>query len=296
MTKGNTLRKNAGGNMAESVGVGMELGLPPGMVPEAAPGKPAHLEGVSRVKNLVEIAVSQIVRDGSQPREYFSEAEMDDLVESITARGVLQPIRVRWNPIDGKYVIVAGERRFRAARQAGLKAIPCVIHEGELTESTILQDQLVENLLRQDLQPIETAKAYKRLMELEGWSARQLARELHIPDPYIVRALALLELPAAVQRQVADGVIAPSVAYEVSKLEKPEEQVELATRIVNEGLTREQTIAARKPAKAKEEIKLGEHKITVTGPDVASHGRHAVRDLLVRAIALLDSESRERAA
>lgn len=296
MSKGNMLRKNAGGNMAESVGVGLQLGMPPGMAPEAAPGKPAHLEGLTRVKNLVEIAVSQIVRDTSQPREHFSESEMDDLIESITARGVLQPIRVRWDDSLAKYVIVAGERRFRAARQAGLKAIPCVIHEGEMTESTILQDQLVENLLRQDLQPIETAKAYKRLMDVEGWSARQLARELHIPDPYVVRALALLELPEMIQKQVADKTIAPSVAYEVSKLEKAEEQVKLANRIVNEGLTREQTIAARKPAKAKEEIKLGEHKVTIIGPDIASHGRRAVRDLLVRAIEQLDAESHERAA
>src|SRR5262249_56441519 len=168
-----TLRKNAGNNMAESVGVGLSLGLPPGMSPDAAPGRPAHLEGITRAKNLVEIAVTQIVRDDNQPREVFSEAEMEDLVESITARGVLQPIRVRWSAELGKYVIIAGERRFRAARQAGLRSIPCVIHEGAITESAILQDQLVENLLRQDLQPIETAKAYRRLMELEGWSARQ---------------------------------------------------------------------------------------------------------------------------
>ena len=187
MSKDEKLRKNAGNNMAESVGVGVALGLPPGMAPEAALGRPAHLEGLTRAKNLVEIAVTQIVRDDKQPRVVFSEAEMDDLVQSVTARGVLQPIRVRWNTDLGKYVIVAGERRFRAARQAGLRAVPCVIHEGAMTESTILQDQLVENLLRQDLQPIETAKAYCRLMELEGWSARQLARELHVPDANIVR-------------------------------------------------------------------------------------------------------------
>ena len=234
---------------------GCRIGPPAGMAPEAALGRPAHLEGLTRAKNLVEIAVTQIVRDDKQPRVVFSEAEMDDLVQSVTARGVLQPIRVRWNTDLGKYVIVAGEhRQFRAARQAGLRAVPCVIHEGAMTESTILQDQLVENLLRQDLQPIETAKAYCRLMELEGWSARQLARELHVPDANIVRALALLELPETVQQQVADGRLAPSVAYEVSKLDRPEDQAELAeAQVVTEKLTRNQAIEAvkvKKPGRA----------------------------------------------
>ena len=229
MSKQDLLKKNAGGNMAESVGVGLELGLPPGMSPAAAPGKPAHLEGITRAKNLVEIAVTQIVRDEKQPREIFPEEEMDALVESVTARGVLQPIRVRWEGGLGKYVIVAGERRFRAARQSGLKNIPCVIHEGEMTESMTLQDQLVENLLRQDLQPIETARAYRRLMELEGWSARQLARELHVPDASIVRALALLGLPDEGGAGRRRRRLAPSVAYEVSKLDRPEDQSALVT-------------------------------------------------------------------
>ena len=229
---------------------------------------------------------------------------MDDLVQSITARGVLQPIRVRWNADLGKYVIVAGERRFRAARQAGLRVVPCVIHEGAMTESTILQDQLVENLLRQDLQPIETAKAYRRLMELEGWSARQLARELHIPDANIVRALALLELPETVQQQVADGRLAPSVAYEVSKLDRPEDQAELADRVVTEKLTRDQAIEAvkvKKPGRAemakrmKEEIRLDDgHRVTITGPAVAAGDRAAIRVVLARALEQLDTEDRDQ--
>ena len=305
MSKDEKLRKNAGNNMAESVGVGVALGLPPGMAPEAALGRPAHLEGLTRAKNLVEIAVTQIVRDDKQPRVVFSEAEMDDLVQSVTARGILQPIRVRWNTDLGKYVIVAGERRFRAARQAGLRAVPCVIHEGAMTESTILQDQLVENLLRQDLQPIETAKAYCRLMELEGWSARQLARELHVPDANIVRALALLELPETVQQQVADGRLAPSVAYEVSKLDRPEDQAELAERVVTEKLTRDQAIEAvkvKKPGRAemakrtKEEIRLDDgHRVTITGPAVAVGGRAAIRAVLARAAEQLDTEDHDQA-
>lgn len=256
MGKLDRLKSGAGGHAAESMGSGVTLGL---IVPETS-GKPAHLEGITRSKNLVEIAVGQIVRDETQPREHFDETEMDALVESITARGILQPIRVRW---DGtRYVIVAGERRFRAARQAGLKNIPCMIHDGTITESTVLQEQLVENLLRADLQPIETAKAYRRLMDLEGWSSRQLGRELHVPDSTIVRSLALLELPADVQGKVEAGEIAPSVAYEVSKLATPEAQTQLAERIVREKLTRADVIA-----KPKKEFKVLGGKVTVTGID-----------------------------
>src|SRR3954447_15106737 len=199
MSKRDELRKNAGGNMAESVGVGVTLGVPAGMTPEAAPSRPAHLEGVTRAKNFVEIVTDRIVRDENQPREVFTEAELGELAGSITTRGLLQPIRVRWDAGQGMYVIVAGERRWRASRMAGLKAVPCVIHEGAMTESAILQDQVIENMLRQDLRPIEQARAYRKLMELESWSARQLARELHIPDASVARALALLDLPEGVQ-------------------------------------------------------------------------------------------------
>src|SRR3954454_10208386 len=132
MSKRDELRKNAGAHMAESVGVGVSLGVPAGMAPEATQGRPAHLEGVARAKNLVEISITQIVRDDRQPREVFSEAEMDELTASITARGLLQPIRVRWDAGLGKYVVIAGERRWRACRMAGLKAVPCIIHEGAM--------------------------------------------------------------------------------------------------------------------------------------------------------------------
>ena len=99
MGKLDNLRRGAGSNAAESMGAGVALGLP---VPETA-GKPAHLEGVTRSKNLVEIAVGQIVRDDKQPRETFTDEEMDALVESVTTRGVLQPIRVRWDGAISRY-------------------------------------------------------------------------------------------------------------------------------------------------------------------------------------------------
>lgn len=185
----------------------------------------------SRAKNLVELEIGRIIRDAKQPRESFPEAELEQLADSIKARGMLQPIRVRWEAPN--YVLVSGERRYRAAQLAGLKTVPCVIKDGVASEAEILQDQLVENLLRQDLEPIEAAKAYRRLLDLEGISIRELARMIHVSDASIVRALSLLELPESVQEKVRAGELAPSVAYEVSKA-PPEDREALAEKVVKE--------------------------------------------------------------
>jgi ParB family chromosome partitioning protein len=197
------------------------------------------------------------------------------------------------------YVIIAGERRLRAAKMAGLKAVPCVIQEGELTESQRLVEQLAENIIRADLQPIEQARAFRRLMDLNGWSARQLARELHIADANVVRALALLELPERVQMQVEAGKLAPSVAYEVSRLESSEEQASLAEKIVTEKLTRDQVTAAVQASKpshgaakrSKQEFRRDDGtRITVSGPAVAEG-----QDAIVAALAWALNQS-ERVA
>ena len=140
-------------------------------------------------------------------------------------------------------------------------------------------EKLIKSHLREHLKPVEQAKAFRRLMDLNGWSARQLAREMHIADANVVRALALLELPEGVQTQVEAGRLAPSVAYEVSRLDSPVEQAELAHRVVAEKLTRDQVanvVKARKqgrgaasPALGRAEFRLdGGCKVTVAGlPD-----------------------------
>jgi ParB family chromosome partitioning protein len=250
-------------------------------------------QGLERLKGANEIPVDRLTRDPSQPREIFDEAALQELVESIESLGVLQPIRVRWDEELAMYVIVSGERRYRAAKMAGLKSVPCVIQEGDLTESQRLIEQLAENIIRADLQPVEQAKAFRRLMDLNGWTARQLARELHIAEANVAKALALLDLPQSVQERVETGRLAPSVAYEISRLDTPEEQAALAERIVTEKLTRDQAIAVvqeKKPGRAnaakraKEEFRLDDGtRITVTGPAAAA-GIDAVAAALKRAL------------
>ena len=108
----------------------------------------------------------------------------------MKARGQLQPIRVRWDEERDQYIIVCGEHRWRAAEMAGLPTMSCIIMEGVIEPSELLALQLIENMLREDLRPIEQARAFKTLMERNGWSTRQLADALAIVQPQVVRTLA----------------------------------------------------------------------------------------------------------
>ncbi len=125
---------------------------------------------------------------------------------------------------------------------AGLDTMAGVIVEGPMNAAELLTVQLVENALREDLRPLEQAKAFRALMQQRDWSARQLARELAIPHPNVVRALALLELPPSVQDSVEQGALPPATAYEVSKLPTAEAQAEVAGLVVAEGLSRAQAV------------------------------------------------------
>jgi ParB family chromosome partitioning protein len=139
---------------------------------------------------------------------------------------------------------------------AGSTTMSCVIMDGPISSAELLSLQLVENLVREDLKPIEQAKAFRAAMDLNGWSTHDVARELAVDQSSVVRALKLLDLPAVVQEQVEQGTLSPATAYEVSKLDDPEEQSALADRVVSEGLSRAETVeavrrASGRPAKGK---------------------------------------------
>jgi ParB family chromosome partitioning protein len=133
---------------------------------------------------------------------------------------------------------------------AGLASITCVVHEGSLDDGERLALQVVENALREDLRPIEQARAYKRLLDLNGWSTRQLATELNLAASTVSKALALLELPEPVQDQVEQGGLAPSAAYQIAQIPDPAVQAELAKRAVAEKLTYGQVEAVVRAKKA----------------------------------------------
>jgi ParB family chromosome partitioning protein len=269
MSKLDELRRTAGQNVKDSAGAD-RVDRPGGNAVVVAPER---WRGVERSRDMALIPVAKIDRDPDQPRQEFDEEELAQLAESLRIRGQLQPIRVRWDEGRGMYVILAGERRWRAARMAGLDKLSCVIHEGTLAEDEKLAMQLVENALRTDLKPIEQARAYRRLMDAKGYSTRDLATELHIAQTSVVRALALLDLPADVQVRVEGGELAVTVAAELGKIADPAIQAEVAEAVVAGGLTRTevtelvQAVRARRPSPSRRPepitVDLGDCTVTV---------------------------------
>jgi len=245
MGKLDELLKAGGANIAESMGAGA---VRASASDPRTSTMPARWQGVAKSKNAVEVPLDKIVPDPDQPREEFEVDALERLAESLRTRGQLQPIRVRWDEALEKYVLICGERRWRAAGIAGMPTMSCVVSEGPIDAGELLALQLVENCLREDLLPIEQAKAYKNLMERNGWSGNQVAKAIGVSQPTVVRALALLDLPLAIQDRVEQGTLSPGTAYEISKHNDPEVQEEIAERVVSDRMSRAETIEAVRTA------------------------------------------------
>jgi ParB family chromosome partitioning protein len=185
------------------------------------------------------VDVGQVIPDPDRPRAEFPEEGLERLAASIRERGQLAPIRVRWSGQLGKWVIIAGERRWRATRRAGLPTIDCVFVEGELSKGELLAQQLIENLLREDLRAVEEAKAFRQLLTLNAWTGKQVADALRVPASKVTRSLALLDLPDDLQERVEAGNLAARSAYEIAKLQSDDSRRELARTVQAQGLTTE---------------------------------------------------------
>jgi ParB family chromosome partitioning protein len=207
-----------------------------------------------------EVAVGSIAPNPRQPRRTFDEEALEELAASITEVGLLQPVVVRKTG-DGSFELVMGERRWRASQRAGLEYIPAIVRE--TLDTDMLRDALLENLHRQQLDPLEEAAAYQQLLDDFGATHEQLAQKVGRSRPHISNTLRLLNLPPAVQKRVAAGVISAGHARALLSLDDPLAQERLAQRIVAEGLSVrsvEEIVAlggdkpekqARKPATAK---------------------------------------------
>ena len=186
-----------------------------------------------------EIDPALIERNPRQPRQVFDDEALAELVHSIQEFGLMQPIVVR--PLDGsdgaaRYQLVMGERRWRAAQQAGITAIPAIVRE--TGEDNLLRDALLENIHRVQLNPLEEAAAYQQLLDEFGVTHDELASRIGRSRPLITNMIRLLRLPIPVQRRVAAGVLSAGHARALLALEAgPEAQEELAVRIVAEGLS-----------------------------------------------------------
>ncbi len=183
---------------------------------------------------VADIPPSMIVPNPRQPREVFDEEEIEGLAVSLLDVGMLQPIVVR--PMsDGRYELVAGERRLRAARIAGLDQVPAVVRHTD--DADLLKEALVENIHRVQLNPLEEAAAYQQMLDEFGFTQEELASRIGKSRPSISNTLRLLSLPPAVQRRVAAGVVSAGHAKALLALEEGREQERLAERIVAEGLS-----------------------------------------------------------
>jgi ParB family chromosome partitioning protein len=183
---------------------------------------------------FAELPVRSIVPNAQQPRHVFDDEALAELVHSIKEVGLLQPIVVRPSPRGG-YELVAGERRLRATKKAGFTTIPALIRE--TADDAMLRDALLENLHRAALSPLEEAAAYKQLLEDFGGTQDELAARLGRSRPQISNTLRLLNLPIAVQRRVAAGVISAGHARALLGLKDQSAIERLASRIVAEGLS-----------------------------------------------------------
>lgn len=192
--------------------------------PQLSPVPNERDVGRRGLRNFGTLFLSQLIPDPDQPRTEFSQEEIEQLALSIREKGQLHPIRVRWSDTHGKWIIISGERRFQASKRAGLESVECHFHDGELSPSEILEQQLIENLLRSDLRPLEQARAFDRLLTLNHWTGKTLSKAIQVSEGKIARALALLKLPEDIQERVEQGSLSARAAYEASKLDSPEQQ------------------------------------------------------------------------
>lgn len=207
------------------------LGKGLGSLMGTAEAETAALEPDSNIK------ISQIVPNKDQPRKLFKEAELSELSDSIKQNGILQPLLVRKK--GTKYEIVAGERRYQAAKLAGLEEVPVIIKD--ISDAEVFKLALIENLQRADLSPLEEARGYKQLIKERSLTQDEVAKLVSKSRSAVTNTLRLLDLPEEVQQFVEDGLITAGHARAILAVPSPEGRVKLAQKVVDEKLSVRQT-------------------------------------------------------
>lgn len=229
--------------------LGRGLGaLIPSRPAEQAPATPQSVPGAG----LALVAIEQISPNPYQPRKTFNEASIEELSRSVREHGIVQPLVVT-RIGENKYRLIAGERRFRAAQRAELKEVPVVIKE-TMTDSDTLQIALIENIQREDLNPIEEAYAYHQLHEEFGLTQEEISRRVGKERSTVANFLRLLKLPDSVKKLLAAGQLSMGHARAILAVDSPKKQEQLADRVVKRNLNVRQTemLAAEKAPKGEQ--------------------------------------------
>ncbi|NLF34628.1 MAG: ParB/RepB/Spo0J family partition protein [Clostridiales bacterium] len=197
----------------------------------------------------VSLPISQVEPGLKQPRKRFEQESLSDLADSIRIHGILQPLTVR-RLSSGYYQIIAGERRWRAAKEAGLSEVPAIILDAD--DRKVMELGLIENLQREDLNPMEEAAGYRTLMEEYGLTQEETARRVGKSRPAVANALRLMALPEAVRTLVEEGTLSAGHARALLALPSPRRQTEMARQVAEQGLSVRQTEALVKKEKKAE--------------------------------------------
>ena len=219
----------------------------------------------------VTLPISQVEPGLNQPRKRFEQGALDDLAESIRVHGITQPLTVR-RLATGYYQIIAGERRWRAAKAAGLQEVPAVIIEAD--DRKVMELGLIENLQREDLNPAEEARGYRTLMEEYGLTQEQVAQQMGKSRPAITNTLRLLALPDEVMQLLEEGTLSAGHARALLSLPSPGLQREAAKRVAEEQLSVRQTEALVKALQ-----KEKREKPKPQGPDLSLYLGELEKDL-----------------
>ena len=223
------------------------------------------------------LPISEVQPGLKQPRKRFDDESLADLADSIRTHGIIQPLTVR-RLSSGYYQIIAGERRWRAAKLAGLHEVPAVIIEAD--DRTVMELGLIENLQREDLNPIEEANGYKVLMDEYGLTQDEVAQRVGKSRPAVANALRLLALPDAVHLLLEEGRLSAGHARAILSAPDKELQKRLAQKVVQDGLSVRQTEAlAKRLAKAQD---LLDEEPAPAVPDFSIYLRAAEQDLSSR--------------
>ena len=233
----------------------------------------------------VTLKISEIEPNRSQPRKEFDEKALSELAESISEHGLLQPLLVRPLTLGG-YEIVAGERRYRACRMAGLTEVPVIIRE--LSESETMELALIENLQRENLTPLEEAMGYEVLMNEHGFTQDEVSKSVGKSRPAIANALRLLKLPEGVKELLKENKISAGHARALLSLENEENMLELAELIVAKDLSVRQTEKLCKKASKEKKPEAPEKK-----PSYYSMVELALNEALGRKISISKNKGKE---